>query len=300
MAIILVKYPEQANAITHAGVFHADDVFASVFLEKYWGMLKLYRTFDVPKDTEALIFDIGFGQFDHHQKDGNGMRDNGIMYASFGLLWKRYGKDYLRNIIQRRYIDYVWRLFDKNFVQPIDAADCGQYPHPDRIPVISVTGIIKGFNPRWDEGEIFNERFLKAFECASTIFDNALQDAISKAKAKDVVNKAINHYKDEKVLVLEQFASWHDYVLSSSKAKEMLYIVFPSARGGYNVHVIPTAFGNNNPRKPFPEKWWGLEGKQLEKACEVEGAIFCHPKGFIAAIKTLEGALKFANKAVDA
>mgnify|MGYP003292787207 CR=1 FL=1 len=106
------------------------------------------------------------------------MRDNGIMYASFGLLWKKYGKDYLSSIVRQRDIDYVWRLFDKNFVQPIDAADCGQYPHPDKIPVISITGVIKCFNPRWDEGEIFNERFLKAFEFASVLFDNALQDAI--------------------------------------------------------------------------------------------------------------------------
>ena len=45
--------------------------------------------------ANKLVYDIGGGEFDHHQAGGNGQRDNGVKYASCGLIWKSYGKKYL-------------------------------------------------------------------------------------------------------------------------------------------------------------------------------------------------------------
>ena len=78
-----------ANAITHGGIFHADEVFGTIILSKVMDNIVLARTFKVPEDIadDVIVYDIGGGDFDHHQLGGNGTRADGIPYASCGLLW---------------------------------------------------------------------------------------------------------------------------------------------------------------------------------------------------------------------
>ena len=94
--IKMVFKGEDANCITHSGTMHADDVFATAFLELYLGDIKVFRTnsLDFSVSQSAIIYDIGRGKFDHHQVDAK-KRENGITYSSFGLLWNEFGKDYL-------------------------------------------------------------------------------------------------------------------------------------------------------------------------------------------------------------
>ena len=76
-----------ANAITHGGIFHADEVFGTIILSKVMDNIVLARTFKVPEDIadDVIVYDIGGGDFDHHQLGGNGTRADGIPYASCGL-----------------------------------------------------------------------------------------------------------------------------------------------------------------------------------------------------------------------
>ena len=63
----------------------------------------------------VLVFDIGGGEFDHHQIDAL-KRENGITYSSFGLLWKEFGRDFLT----KRGIDNVedvFNTFDKDLIE---------------------------------------------------------------------------------------------------------------------------------------------------------------------------------------
>ena len=59
------------NAITHAGVFHADDVFACAFLFLINSDLVVERLFKVPENISenTVVFDIGGGRYDHHTKE---------------------------------------------------------------------------------------------------------------------------------------------------------------------------------------------------------------------------------------
>ena len=41
-----------ANCIAHAGTFHADDIFATVFLEKVFQYIHLYRTNEITSDMK--------------------------------------------------------------------------------------------------------------------------------------------------------------------------------------------------------------------------------------------------------
>ena len=86
---------EEANCITHSGTFHADEIFATLILSIIKDEIIVYRTSEVDdkmRETNCIIYDVGRGELDHHQKGGNGQRENGTMYAACGLVWKKYHK----------------------------------------------------------------------------------------------------------------------------------------------------------------------------------------------------------------
>ena len=78
---------KNAKAFTHSGKFHADDVFSYALLLYLNPAITITRGNKVPKDFDGIVFDIGRGKYDHHQKDSR-IRENGIPYAAFGLLWE--------------------------------------------------------------------------------------------------------------------------------------------------------------------------------------------------------------------
>jgi uncharacterized UPF0160 family protein len=125
----VVKNIREANCVTHNGTMHADEVFATAFLELYLGSVRVYRTSSVnldEVDSNVLVYDVGRGKFDHHQPDAL-KRENGITYSSFGLLWKEFGKDFLikRGIYN---VEDVFNGIDKDFIEAIDADDNGFFP----------------------------------------------------------------------------------------------------------------------------------------------------------------------------
>ena len=97
--IKLTKQYNKANFVTHSGTFHVDDVISTIFLSKIFKEINLIRVPSMNNRSvnNKLVFDIGLGEFDHHQKNRNGKRENGIYYSSIGLLWKKYGIKYLKN-----------------------------------------------------------------------------------------------------------------------------------------------------------------------------------------------------------
>lgn len=71
-------------------MFHADEVFGTVILSKIFYDLTIYLAFKVPENLpeDVIIFDIGRGKFDYHQKGGNSCRGNGVPYAACDLIWE--------------------------------------------------------------------------------------------------------------------------------------------------------------------------------------------------------------------
>ncbi len=98
--IKLTNQIDEANCITHSGKFHVDDVISTIFLSKIMEKIILMR---VPSSENInldnkIVYDIGYGEFDHHQKDARARRKNGIYYSSIGLLWKKFGQKYLEDL----------------------------------------------------------------------------------------------------------------------------------------------------------------------------------------------------------
>jgi len=285
---------DQASHITHGGVFHADEVMATAILSAI-EPIALNRTFRVPEDTNAFVYDIGGGQYDHHQRGGNGARENGVPYSSAGLIWRDFGHKLVS-------CEQAWAFVDQELIQGIDAVDNGVLPDIDYpAKPASISNLISGFNPDWDSEVKPDDAFLEAVAFAQGILARAIASAESKARAKALVDTAIEA-SEERIIVLPQFAPWQEYVLASEdpKAAEALYVVFPSNRGGYNVQAIPDAIGSFGNRKPLPESWRGVPANDLQAVSGVADANFCHKGGFIGGADSLNGALAMARKAIEA
>ena len=78
---------KDARAFTHGEKFHADDVFSAALLFYINPKITILRGNRVPDDFDGIVFDIGRGAYDHHQRDSR-VRENGVPYAAFGLLWE--------------------------------------------------------------------------------------------------------------------------------------------------------------------------------------------------------------------
>lgn len=280
----------EAKFVTHSGVFHADEVLATVILGKIHGNLDICRTNRVESPRlDAVVYDIGGGRFDHHMPGGNGKRENGVPYSSAGLLWKEYGMLLTSGTCDP---DYVWEIIDREIVQGVDAIDNGAMPRPDYpAQAMSLNGIVRLFNnPSTDES------FAEAVSFVETIFDKLWKSAITKAEAKATVKEAIRKAKDG-ILVLQEYVPWQDPLFSSEEGDGINYVVYPSARGGWNWQCVPDAPGSFDQRKNVPESWKGLSGGSLQKELGVTDATFCHPKGFIGGAASFEGAYQIALKA---
>lgn len=295
------KRMEQANVVTHAGVFHADEVMATVILDRALEGVEVLRTFRVPENLpeDVIVYDIGGGKYDHHQKGGNGVRENGVPYSSCGLIWKEFGHKVVEKT-ETPNPELVWSLIDRDLIQGIDALDNGAMPKTDYpAQALTITGIISQCNPNWDEDLDADEAFEKACELADTVFENILTNAVSKANAQQLVDEAIEKSEDG-IMNLERFVPWQEFLFASElpKSEEILFVVFPSNRGGFNCQCVPDSLGGFGQRKPLPQEWRGLPAAELQQMTGVETAIFCHPAGFMCSAETREDAIRMAELAM--
>lgn len=301
MNIKVTKDINEANAITHSGTFHTDEVFASVILSKVIDNLVVARLSEAPENIEdKIVYDIGGGKFDHHQLGGNGQREDGTLYSSCGLIWKEYGKLFLK---KRNYenIDELFEMIDKDLIEYIDANDNGDFPNIDTsYNFVHLSKLISEFNSKWNEDIDNDINFIKAVNFADIIFENKLKSITSKFEAKVIIEKAIEK-SENNIMYLDKFAPWTEFLLNSNneKAKDILFVIFPSNRDGFTIRCVPKELNTFENRKDFPEEWAGLKNEELKKATGIEGATFCHNNRFIAGAKTKEDAYRLAVLAIN-
>ena len=298
--IKIVNNEQHANCITHSGTMHADEVFSTAFLEMYLKDVRIYRTnyIDNSKVQEnTIIYDVGRGKYDHHQPEA-AKRENDITYCSFGLLWKEYGKEFLKNY-DIKYVDEVWNGIDKDLVEYIDADDNGQFPKIEApYKVKTLPGIIKLFNPSYDSGEDESEQFLAACEVAKAIFKEEILYINGKVIAEEELKEELKDVTDEKYVILDKFLPYEDTILGNEKYNNLLFVAYPSNRGGYAIKVIPKSTEDKAARQSFPEEWAGLEGEELELVSGIDGLIFCHTARFIVSCRDIDTVYNVFNKII--
>ena len=98
---------KDAAAFTHGGKFHADDVFSAALLLYLNPEIVITRGNRVPENFAGIVFDIGRGRYDHHQKDSR-VRENGVPYAASDCCGRNSGeqssgRSWRRNLTRRLY-----------------------------------------------------------------------------------------------------------------------------------------------------------------------------------------------------
>lgn len=256
-------------AMTHGGKFHADDVFSSALLRIVFPGIEITRGYVVPSDFDGIVFDIGGGAFDHHQSDAP-VRENGVPYAAFGLLWREFGPSLLG--------EEAAQHFDEVFIQPIDMDDntgCG----------CQISAVIAAFNPGWDSDDSFDNRFEKAIGIAEEILRQQLEAVLSRQRAAGYVQNAYDNAEDKRIICLPRFAPWKDILVPT----EAVFVIFPSLRGGFNVQVVPAA-ETGEAKCLFPAAWAGEPSWDLPRISGVPSMSFCHNGRFLITVSKLEDA----------
>lgn len=257
------------KAFTHSGVFHADDVFSTALLRLLNPKIEVERGICVPESYDGIVFDIGGGQFDHHQRD-NEVRENGVPYAAFGKLWRKFGKE----LVTEKYV----KEFDEKFVQKLDLAD-----NSDETDSISM--VICSFRPLWNENKSMDTCFWEAVSFAEGVLWRQIRECRSKQYAEEVILKKAAAAKNG-ILILDRYIPYERLLADT----DINFVIFPSLRGGYEINNVEAKDGGK--KVNFPSEWLGSKEESI-------GLVFCHKGNFTAAADTLEHAVRIAEIAMN-
>lgn len=286
--------------VTHDGVFHADDIFATATL-----MLLLKEDVEIVRTREdqkiALgdyVYDVGGeyapekNRFDHHQEGGAGKRENGIPYAAFGLVWKTYGENVCgsKEIAQR---------IDERLVQAVDADDNAvtledwKFPDVKSYRIQSLFGV---FRPTWEEEKNHDAVFEMLAMLAKKIILREIAHAKGIIDAREKVLADYAASEDKRIVVLNGEYPMGDTLESFA---EPLFLVAKRTDGKWHAHGIAKTPGSFERKKDFPKAWAGKRDEELQQITGVPDAVFCHNGLFIAVALSKEGALKLAQIALE-
>ena len=295
---------KKVTIVTHNSKFHTDDIFAVATL-----LLVLEKDYKVTvvrsRDPEVFsvadyVADIGFvydpekNRFDHHQEGGAGVRENGVPYASFGLVWKKFGEQLCGNV-------EVAQRVEKKLVQPTDATDNGVQTFEPTLPDVypyTLDTMRRAFMPTWKEGaEHLDGIFMELVGFAKKLLMREITKAQHDKEAGDAVKRIYTESQDKRLIVLDQYYPAHEYLAAHP---EPLFTVFPSSDDGtWLLKTIQDNPINGLNRKDLPKSWAGKRGDTFEKVSGVPGAIFCHNNLFLAVAQTKGAILKLAEIALN-
>jgi uncharacterized UPF0160 family protein len=297
------------HLVTHSGGFHADELLSSVILTRLFPEAELVRTRDAAMTAPGagkIIYDVGrdydaaAGIFDHHQRP-NPLREDGQPYSSFGLIWKHFGRDYLRAMdVPQEDLDHIHHSMDQGFVLPIDLMDNGALNPSVAGPLAGMTlpVLLESLKPVFDDrsDDADDQAFGAALTVARAFVEAAVKNKASKRRAEAIVTRAIEAAGPSPILELPMGMPFRAAV-EKAGADHMLFVVHP--RGGdWALTTIRKSGDTFESRADLPEAWAGLTDAALEAASGVKGAKFCHNGRFIAVADGREAILKMADLAV--
>lgn len=289
--------PEQKRIITHNGQFHTDDVCAVATLMLVFGkdQVTIHRTRDKQEIVKGdIVVDVGgiydeeALRFDHHQCDGSGARENGIPYASFGLVWKAFG-------VQICGTEAVAKRLDEKLVQPVDAVDNGVSISSPVIDGIYQFTIVDFFQSYQGLGKINDEAFLEAVDAACDLISREILRIKNNLLLEQELESIYYESEDKEIIIASKYYPWKALI---DKPEPKFFVYPDEANGNWMAKAVPERHNSFSIRKPFPLSWAGKCDEDLEQESGVMGAVFCHNKRFIVAAKSRDAALELAHKAL--
>lgn len=275
--------------VTHSGRFHADEVFAIA-------MLQIIQDHEITRsrDEEVIqqadivldvggIYDPATQRFDHHQNSFTDARDNGIPYATAGLVWKHFGAEIMANKgLEGDYeIEFAKEWVDKKLISDIDAVDNGLHTEDPRPSVSMLIGMM---NKSSDEPEEQLVAFHDAIAFTAGILDNFIRAAIKEAEVIVELESYLDKVEDG-ILILEKNLPFKDFLRSQPEIKR---VVYPRPEEQFGVFC-------NGKENHLPERFRGLRSDELNEVTGLDDMVFCHKTGFMSVCKSLESAIIIAK-----
>lgn len=294
--------------VTHSGGFHADELLSSVILTRLFPQARLVRSRApqwITPGPDRIIYDVGglydaaARIFDHHQR-GAPMRPDGQPYSSFGLVWTHYGRDYLAATgLPEAHIEAVHAAFDASFVLPIDLTDNGALSLSGPLAGLTLPALLETLKPVFDETdpEAEDRGFHHALAIARSFLEARIARSAAKLRAEALVQRAIEAAGQGRILELPMGMPFRPAIIRAG-ADQLLFVVHPR-QTDWCLTTIRRSDEGFEVRADLPAAWAGLSNGELEAACGVAGASFCHNGRFIAAARTRQAALAMAALAVE-
>lgn len=294
--------------------------------------INLIESYITNKQIIAIVdvydmYDPTLNYYDHHQRGFN-TSINGVKCSSAGLIWKHFNKQILHAFDYHSRRDcYIVKMVYQRYIRMIDANDngidihckvdleygvnsveydlglpgCGRYDKQDcNIHMRTLYNIV-------DDCQSFEE----AFNLVKQDFHNFMENIkrriakygnvkrylenLSRYGQKNVMQK---YEKD--ILITERIGKIDDIVceLEGEYNLDVKYVINNKEYVSlvYAVRVHSNKFVQ---KCPLHKEWLGLRDKELCEISGIDGCLYVHSSGFMAANKTLEGALQMCYKSME-
>lgn len=318
------KNKTSVTLVTHSTNFHADDICATAVLKLYFKhfypkmKVVVKRSLDEKVIESAdIVYDIGKIydpkklRFDHHQKGGAAVRENGIQYAAFGLVWKHFGLDlcmchYYSVVGKKAKKTQAQKMFDiveKRLVCHIDGMDNWQMTYKETFNDAAVFTIDNYFemckvavsskdSDIAKTNKAFDKEFFRLVPFMEGVLEHILTYAVYKERDESQALKMYEKAKDKRIIICDRF-----YYFNFAKFPEPLLVVYPNPRGGWGAKNVRKNEDDYDARFYFPKSWRGLTEGDLENVSGITGANFCHNSGFLATANSKSAILELVEKA---
>lgn len=271
---------------THSGMFHFDDVLCTALIKminKDIEIIRVKSPMQIEINEDYIVYDIGGGEFDHHQVNKK-MRDIHTPYSAFGLLWLKFGRTFLKTMnYNTENIESIFNYVDENFVKRVDISD--NFGIDNDFPEYQT---FMKFKPQWYEDEKSGEKlFLEATEYGKSVLNNWIREAYSMAvkypEARELFEKDMLSAGDNKYLCLSKYIPWKLYFEKELKENGILIIIYKSNREGIAIQTTDSNL---------------LSFDSIDFS-EYHSFEFIHRSAFIIITKDLEKAIETAEYIIN-
>lgn len=309
---------------THDGSFHADETLACAILTYIYDKAQIIRSRD-PKiiETADLIIDVSgindHKHFDHHSNEFNLKRDNGINYATAGLMWLKFGIPYLKKVALESFsfeqrsefneaiYQAAFERIDREIMYMVDLNDNGQLntylnhiiaPQSAEQRVImdklnefyqcapDIPYLVAMQNLPNVSGEVQNKNFMNTVKFLKQIL---LNTAINALNTEMGIAKVLEIYDGGELLIMHEKLPWTQAVLAHFDTFTPCKLaIYPDRKRGWRIQALPYSKAERFKNKLIaPKSWRGLDESALDEVTGLKGTIFVHRAGFTG------GALEF-------
>lgn len=316
---------------THDGSFHADETLACAILTYLYENSNIIRSRD-PKilETADLIIDVSGKNderhYDHHSNDFTLKRENGIFYATAGIIWKKCGIEYLHKIYDEFVKDHLPNLdekifekaflrLDKEIMWMVDLNDNGQlnsfidnslWTLNDKEQQIvnnlnelyrlepSIPYLVAMQNLPNVSGQEQNKNFFNTVKILRSLMQNC---AINALHTEYGIDKVLKCYDGGPLLIMHERLPWTNAVLANYDLfKDCFLAIYPDRKRGWRIQSLPISAAQRfKNRCSAPSSWRGLDGLKLDKETMLTNTIFVHKAGFTGGAMDFETNLEMAK-----